>query len=201
MKNNFIIIGDSIVYGIGGYEQNGWVSMLKNKLLNQEGSKESTNYVHCVGFPGATSIDILDKIESIINTYYNKDMNNVFIISIGVNDTQIFKGKNKNSVDIYEKNIIDIINVINKKDNCRIVVLGLTEIREKEEPFFWKTDKYYDNDTIISYDNILRNVCIDNKVEYISMMDVLVENDYIDGLHPNDSGYDKIAQKVFLSLK
>lgn len=201
MKNNFIVIGDSIVYGIGGYEQNGWVSMLKNKLLNQEGTKESTNYVHCVGFPGATSIDILGKIESIINTYYNKDMNNVFLLSIGVNDTQIFKGKNKNGIDDYEKNITEIINTINKNDNCKIVVLGLTEIREKEEPFFWKTDKYYDNDTIVSYDGILREVCINNKVEYISMMDVLGENDYIDGLHPNDSGYDKIAQKVFLSVK
>lgn len=35
MKNNYIIVGDSVVYGIGGYQKNGWVSMLKNELLNK----------------------------------------------------------------------------------------------------------------------------------------------------------------------
>ncbi len=104
MKNNYIIIGDSIIYGVGGYQQNGWVSMLKNELLNREGTKESTKYVHCIGFPGATSKDISEKIEAIVNTYYSIDMNNTFFISIGVNDTQIFKGKSKVSIDEY-KNI------------------------------------------------------------------------------------------------
>ena len=112
MKNNYIIVGDSVVYGIGGYQTNGWVSMLKNELLNKEGTKNSTNYVHCVGFPGVTSKDIAEKIESIVNTYYSRDVNNIFLISIGVNDTQIFNGENKNSIDQYRTNIMKIINVL-----------------------------------------------------------------------------------------
>ena len=33
MKTSYIFVGDSIVYGIGDFEQNGWTSMFKNKIL------------------------------------------------------------------------------------------------------------------------------------------------------------------------
>lgn len=34
MKNNYIIIGDSIVYGIGDCESNEWTSMFKNYIMS-----------------------------------------------------------------------------------------------------------------------------------------------------------------------
>ncbi len=200
MKNNYIVIGDSIVYGIGGYEKNGWVSELKNNILNSEESKESTKYVHCVGFPGATSKSILEKIEHIINAYYSSDMKNIFMISIGVNDSQIFQGKNKVNINEYKENIYKIINSINKKDNASIIFIGLTRIQQRDEPFYWKPEKYYDDKTIANYDKVLQEMCSNNRIEYISMYDVLEENDYIDGLHPNDNGYNKIFKKILLSI-
>lgn len=200
MKNNYIVIGDSIVYGIGGYEQNGWVSKLKNNLLNSEGSKESTKYVHCVGFPGATSKSIFEKIEYIINAYYSNDMKNIFIISIGVNDSQIFKEKNKVDISDYKENIYKIINAISKKENASIILLGLTRIQQRNEPFYWKPEKYYDDKTIANYDRILQETCKNTDIKYISMRDVLEENDYIDGLHPNDNGYTKIFKKVLVEI-
>lgn len=201
MKNNYIVIGDSIVYGIGGYAQNGWVSMLKNNLLNQEETKNSTNYIHCVGFPGATSKDILNKIDSIIDVYYSEGMNNIFLLSIGINDTQIFNGKNKTSVDEYRDNIIKIINILKKKDNCNTIIVGLTGIGEKNEPFFWKPNKYYDNKTITNYNDVLSGICEDSGIKYIPMMNVLNGNDFIDGLHPNDKGYYKIFSQILLSME
>ena len=65
MQKNYIIIGDSITYGIGDFETNGWASMFKNYIVNKDDSKICNNYVHIAGFPGATSTDILNKIESI----------------------------------------------------------------------------------------------------------------------------------------
>lgn len=200
MKNNYIIIGDSIVYGIGGYHQNGWVNMLKNELLNREGTKESTNYVHCVGFPGATSKDISEKIEFIVNTYHSNDMNNTFLISIGVNDTQIFKKENKVSEEEYKNNITKIINTLKKKDKCNVIFLGLTSIEEKNEPFFWKPDKYYNYNNIVNYNEILKEVCNSNNINYIPMIDVLNDEDFIDGLHPNDNGYNKILEKILVAI-
>ncbi len=51
MNTNYIIIGDSITYGIGDFESGGWASMFKNYIVNKHDSKVCNNYVHVVGFP------------------------------------------------------------------------------------------------------------------------------------------------------
>lgn len=45
MQKNYIIIGDSITYGIGDFETNGWASMFKNYIVNKDDSKICNNYV------------------------------------------------------------------------------------------------------------------------------------------------------------
>lgn len=66
MNTNYIIIGDSITYGIGDFENGGWDTMFKNYIVNKDDSKVCNNYVHIAGFPCATSADILDKIDGIL---------------------------------------------------------------------------------------------------------------------------------------
>lgn len=36
MNKNYIIIGDSITYGIGDFESGGWATMFKNYIVNQD---------------------------------------------------------------------------------------------------------------------------------------------------------------------
>ncbi len=49
MGINYIIIGDSITYGIGDFENGGWATMFKNHIVNQDDSKVCNNYVHIAG--------------------------------------------------------------------------------------------------------------------------------------------------------
>lgn len=196
MKDNYIFVGDSITYGIGGFQSNGWVSMLKSFIINKESGKKPTKFVHCVGFPGATSKDIIEKFNSIVDTYYSSDMNNTFIIAVGINDTQVFNGSCKSTIDEYKENIIKIINILKRKDNCKIIFIGLTRIEDISKPLCFKPSKYYDYKIILEYDNCLSEICKSEYIEYVSMIDVLDENDFVDGLHPNDSGYSKMYEKV-----
>ncbi len=39
MNTNYIIIGDSITYGIGDFESCGWATMFKNYIINKDDSK------------------------------------------------------------------------------------------------------------------------------------------------------------------
>lgn len=195
MKNNYIIIGDSIVYGIGGYTSGGWTSLLKKEFLKNDNSQVS-NYVHVSAYPGSTSSDILNRIDDIINTFYFEAVFNIFIVSIGVNDTQKCAGQNKVSQEIFANNIQNIINKISSYKNSKIIFLGLTSIKDKNNIFTWKSDKYYDYQTIYQYDKELQAICGSNNIAYVPMLDVLNEFDYIDGLHPNDSGHEKIFAKV-----
>lgn len=209
MNTNYIIIGDSITYGIGDFESGGWASMFKNYIVNKDDSKICNNYVHVVGFPGATSSDILDKIDSILQVFLHKEFTNTVILSIGVNDTQVFNEKIKNTIEQYKTNIQKIIkNVIGR--GCNLVILGLTRI-ESDNKFLWKPNKYYDNDVIseydrdlkliLNYDVELKELCKKNKVKYIQMQDILEKDDFIDGLHPNHNRHKKIFEYIIKNIK
>ncbi len=209
MNTNYIIIGDSITYGIGDFENGGWATMFKNYIVNKDDSKVCNNYVHIAGFPGATSSDILDKINSILQSFMHKEFTNTVILSIGVNDTQVFNGDPKNSIEQYKSNIEKIAKIITD-NGCNLVILGLTRI-ESDEKFLWKPNKYYDNDIIseydrdlkliLDYDAELKELCKNNKIKYIPMQEVLENADFIDGLHPNHDGHKKIMEYIIRSLK
>ena len=194
MNNNYIVIGDSITYGIGDFESGGWSAMLKNYIVNKDDSKVCNNYVHVAGFPGATSTDILNKVEYIFNSFKHEVFNNIVILSIGVNDTQEFNGNNKNSIEQYKSNIENISKYIMQQD-ATLIVLGLTRI-ESDEKFLWKPNKYYNNEVISEYDRELEEFCKENKIKYISMQDVLQKDDFIDGLHPNQKCHKKIFERI-----
>lgn len=61
---------------------------------------------------------------------------NIFIISVGVNDTQNYMGDNKVSIDEFINNMRYIISTIKEKDNQRLIILGLTGIQEKIALFY-----------------------------------------------------------------
>ena len=77
---------------------------------------------------------------------------------------------------------------------------------ELDEKLEFKPNKFYDNNNIAEYDkdlklilendNILKELCDENKIKYIPMQDVLQKNDFIDGLHPNTKGHKKIFEQV-----
>lgn len=202
MGTNYIIIGDSITYGIGDFENGGWATMFKNYIVNKDNSKVCNNYVHIAGFPGATSSDILNKINSILQSFMQEEFTNTIILSIGVNDTQIFNGELKNNIESYKANIEKLVKIITDK-GCNLVILGLTKI-ESDEKFLWKPNKYYDNAIISKYDRDLKLIfdydiklkesCENNKIKYIPMQEVLRKEDFIDGLHPNHKGHKKIFE-------
>ncbi len=209
MKNNYIVVGDSITYGIGDFESGGWATMFKNYIVKKDNSKECSNYVHVVGFPGATSTDILTKIGSILKTFKHEEFTNTVILSIGVNDTQEFNGSQKNSIEQYKTNIEKITKCV-MDDGCNMVILGLTRI-ECDKKFLWKPNKYDDNEIIteydrdleliLSYDAELEKLCKNNRIKYIAMQDILQKEDFIDGLHPNHNGHKKICNYIIENIE
>lgn len=96
------------------------------------------------------------------------------------------------------------------ENNCDIIILGLTRI-ESDEKFFWKPSKYYDNEKIseydrdleliLNYDEELSKLFKENKIRYISMRDVLEKENFIDGLHPNHKGHNKIFNHIIKNIK
>lgn len=198
MKKNYILIGDSVVYGIGSYENCGWSTLFKKYIIGMDDTKECNNFVHIAGFPGARSNDILNRIDNILDGYKFDDFKNIVILSVGVNDTQCFNGKYRITKEDYKSNIEKIIKKVKEKD-YELIILGLTKIGVEEKIEF-KPNKFYDNKVVLQYDSILKEVCKNSMVKYISMYDVLQNEDFVDGLHPNENGYKKIFETLIKYL-
>ena len=200
MKTSYIFVGDSIVYGIGDFEQNGWTSMFKNKIINlDQNSLYCNNYVHVAAYPGGTSSDIAQRISHILGAFAFPSTNNEIILSIGVNDTQTIDNKQKVDLETFKNNIIEIIESARKIENGNITILGLTRIGS-EQQFEFKPGKSLSNDTINQYDLELEKICQENKVSYVKMSDALGYSDYVDKLHPNNQGHKKIFSRVLSKI-
>ena len=52
----------------------------------------------------------------------------------------------------------------------------------------------------MQYDDILKKVCKNNNIAYIPMFDILENEDFIDGLHPNMNGHKKIYEEIVKNL-
>ena len=197
---NYIIIGDSITYGIGDFETGGWASMFKKYIVEKDDSLACSNFVHILGFPGATSRDILNKIDGILDGLKDETFDNVVILSIGVNDTVYFNGDFKTSRDNYRENMLKLIRKITDS-GCELILVGLTRIIIGESGDSYYTDsniEVYEQDLKIISDNdeVLKELSESERINYIEMKDVLSKDDYIDGLHPNTVGHKKMFERV-----
>ncbi len=181
------LFGDSITFGMGGSIQGGWVTRLDTILANKA---KAVNF----GIPGDTSKDLVEKFKNQIFEV-NPD---VIVFAIGVNDSQYLthEGNTLVSLEDFKKNIKELLQMAKKITN-KIVFVGLTNVDEtKVSPVPNNSLIHFYNKNIKLFDSEIKKVSIKNNVHFVSLLKLLSNSDLIDGLHPNDIGYKKIAQKI-----
>lgn len=191
LRGNVCVFGDSIVWGAWDSEKAGWVNRLAIYCQNEN----DENIVYNLGIPSETTTELLKRIdnECIVR---NPD---AIIISIGINDTIYLKDmeKEKTNINVFKDNIEKIINIAK---NCtkNIIFMGLTKVNEENTtPINWNDNEMYINENIEAYNEIIQNICRENEIQFIKLLDVLDLDDLSeDGIHPNSKGHEKIFQKV-----
>ena len=193
---NVCIFGDSIVWGAWDKSKNGWVNRLniyfaeKNKDIN----------IYNLGIASETTSDLLKRVEK--ECEIRKP--GTIIIAIGINDTIYLKKEKRTIVEIhdFEDNLEKIKNICSKYTN-NICFLGLTKVKEKyTNPIAWDDNQSYFNNIIEKYNESLRCFCINNRINFLDMYDILEENNLCeDGIHPNESGHKKIFNRVIKFYK
>ena len=204
MKNNIIICGDSIVYGVGdNSEKGGWANRLKGIFDKENNGKNNKNYVHSIGFPSAKTTDIVARFENICEALHFEGTNEMIILSIGVNDTQ-FNGEqiSDDALKIFEENIRTLIDIA-KRYSKNILFVGLTRVGQDddEKPFKWKDGKFFDNRIIGNFDERLKEICNENECEYLSTANLLSAGQLKDGLHPNETGHFLLCNEVYKKIR
>lgn len=181
-----IFIGDSISFGYGDNEFLGYVNRFR--------FYESTlNNIYGITFnlsiPGDDSYDILYRIEHDIETRL-RDVNKLnIILQFGINDVENLTYDN--NINDFNNNLINIINICKKYTN-NIYFLELIK------PDYNIRNSFL-NDNYIKINNLIKDYCLNNNIKFIECSN-LIENDLIDGLHPNKEGHDKLAKLVLKNV-
>ncbi len=138
----FLVFGDSIVYGAWDKE-GGWVQRLR-KFLEE---KQEDVLVYNLGVSGDTTDSLLERFQAEAKARL-KDSEGVIIISIGVNDSHLFKNKNCVPLEKFQQNIKRLVS-LSKEISSKVIFVGLTPVDEtKTTPIPWDKDRFYKNEYI-----------------------------------------------------
>lgn len=183
-KINVIVFGDSVVYGMGDYEQGGWVNRLK-LLLDNDG--DFYYDVYNMGIPDDTSKDVLKRFTNEINSrFYQGRL--ILIFECGANDS----AQMKLDIDKFKDNISSII-YLAKMRTDNIAFIGLPPAINCETEGRLGNHVCFSDDVMKSFDKVLDEVCTSKGVKYIPLKGVLNTVDTVDGIHPDPEGHSKIA--------
>ncbi len=188
--NSICIFGDSTAWGAWDMEKGGWVNRL---WLYTSEKTDGECEIYNLSISGGTTETILERFEPEAKIRGA----DAIIFQSGSNDSYL-KGKggpNQIPVDQFRKNLEKIIRKA-KNITPNIIFIGFKNVDEsKTMPVFWK-DIYYVNAEIKKYDEVMRDVCNENKISYLDIFGLLKNEDFEDGLHPNPAGHIKIYKKV-----
>jgi lysophospholipase L1-like esterase len=186
MEKNICVFGDSITWGACDKEYGGWFNRLC--LYNENNSTEDI-YLYNLGIPGDTTKELVLRLD---NECKFRSPTSI-MIAIGINDTALTNNYPSTSYDKFITNIQILIN-LSKKYTEDITFIGLTPVVEMNANRDDNNIGYkFDNNKIIEYDNVIKNIATNNNLKYIYLYDKLNKDDISeDGVHPNSNGHEKI---------
>ncbi len=186
------IFGDSITAGACDGEMGGWADRLKIYFENDEAAE--FHEVYNLGIGGDTTDGLLKRFAN-ENEARNPD---VILIAIGINDSKYINLKDNPLVPLerFGSNLAEIIRQA-KRFTEKIAFIGLTKVDESRTmPTLPETDKYFDNENITLYNSKLREICAENNLLFVEMLDLLEVGDLVDGVHPDSQGHEMMFQQI-----
>ena len=203
-----VSIGDSLTFGVGdSTERGGYIPYLQEQLEAEKGIKEAvfSNY----GVRGNRTVELLGQLhrKEVREAIKGSDM---VIITTGGNDVMKVVKENLSGLMLedfakekeqYEKNFRSIISTIREiNEDTIICVIGLYN------PFYEYFSDIKEMDMILEeWNDISRKVLQEYEYAYfVNISDIFQESEedllYTDYFHPNDIGYQLIAEQVYTVL-
>lgn len=188
-KINILVLGDSLVYGIGDSKKGGWVNRLRLLL---EKRKDYYYDIYNLGIPDDNSRDILKRFrKEIIDRYYQGRL--IVIYQFGANDSSQAKTK----YYIFKQRLKTIFQKT-KLYTTDILFLNIPKAIEMNTEGRLGTIAEIRNEKIKKYNNYAKQICEEENVKYIEIDKLLSFLDLSkDGIHPNNKGHKKIANIIY----
>jgi lysophospholipase L1-like esterase len=192
--SRYIILGDSIAYG-NNDPYGGWVWYLRELLSSNNPDNEIVN----LSIGGETILNFSKDIESGLKRFLDATIEIVFILALGINDTNSIKHPAATSDNNEFINSLGKILDYLKKYSSFIYCVGLTRVDES------KVSPDFTNSKIEEYDKLLEIFAGENRISYIDLKSSVFNKDFgsllDDGLHPNTIGHKLIYEEIRKHIK
>lgn len=205
---NIVAVGDSLTEGVGdSTNSGGYLAYLEKKLMSEKGVKE----VHIKNF-GNSGDTTPDLIKNLSKPNISKEIQqaDIVMITIGGNDLMEVVRENlfnlsypifKNPQQKYIERIDKIISMIrDENESAYITLVGLYN------PFYQWLGSVEDFKQVLDdwNDGSERVLQKYHHTHFVKIDDIFENNEddllYKDKFHPNDLGYEKIANRIYEEL-
>jgi lysophospholipase L1-like esterase len=191
-----LFFGDSITYGEYDGVFGGWVDILKRYALQKYNEDSNELILFNLGIGGETTEGLVNRIPHEMKARNSVDENIVFI-SYGANDLAVKDGNQLVNPGQFRNNILTAIQDA-KLYSDDIYLVSILPISENIDSKVSPTGKVRTNEDVLIYNQILKNIAIENSLHYIDFHSAFLHDKEIllskDGVHPNEKGYGMMAE-------
>jgi lysophospholipase L1-like esterase len=210
MMASILVFGSSISYGAWDTE-GGWVVRLRKEidkkiLKNPKFPFEHDPLLYNLGVSGYSTKELVQHFEQEAEARIHRTKVDLIIFEIGLNDSIVMKDRtNYVSQEEFVQNINTLIQLA-KMFTEKILFLSFTPVDEaKVKPIPWALDRSYTNESILTYNAMLKEVCQHQTIPVLDIWSIFLKHNpkllLKDGVHPNNKGHELIFKQVSIYLK
>lgn len=191
-----LFFGDSITYGEYDGVFGGWVDILKRYALQKYNEGSNELILFNLGIGGETTEGLLKRIPHEMKAKNFTDGNIIFL-GYGANDLAKKEETQLLNPEQFKTNIETAVQNAKQysKDIYLISILPISENIDSKVP---PTGKVRTNEDVLIYNQILKDIAVENSLNYIDFHSAFLEDKEIllskDGVHPNEKGYGMMAE-------
>ncbi|PZU82165.1 MAG: peptidase [Chryseobacterium sp.] len=191
-----LFFGDSITYGEYDGVFGGWVDILKRYALQKYNDGSNELILFNLGIGGETTEGLLNRIPYEMKARNSADGNIIFL-GYGANDLASKDGIQFVSPEKFRINIENAIQNA-KQYSSDIYLVSILPVSASIDSKVSPTGKVRTNEDVLIYNQILKNIAVENSLNYIDFHSAFLEDKEIllskDGVHPNEKGYGMMAE-------
>ena len=193
-----LFFGDSITYGEYDGVFGGWVDILKRYALQKYNEGSNELILFNLGIGGETTEGLTKRIPYEMAARNAADGNIIFI-AYGANDLAAKNGIKLVNSEQFKTNIETAVQQAKQYSND-IFLVSILPFSEKVDKIIQPTGKIRYNDDVLIYNQILKDIAVENSLSYIDFYSGFLEDKEQllsrDGVHPNEKGYGWMAEEV-----
>ncbi len=199
---NIFVYGDSIVKG-NWDSSGGWANRIKNYLIKDAIRKDYKDYGHAInlGVDGDTINKLLRRFKNETKARVWPNIENAFIIAVGINDSMMLEDEYVYSAEEYEVGLKELLRQA-RRYGSKVVFVNLSPVDESmTDPVIGSSrNKGFTNSRVDEFNNVLQKFCEQNSLPLIDINSLFKKQDYkkllADGVHPNSTGHEIIYNAI-----